>query len=472
MKKVLQLFIVAALLFAAPFTSSLSAQKTDLDKKVEAAEKARDDAQKAYEAEKAKADNDPKYHDPKLGELKKALDKANAELKPLQAEKDKKAAEKTLKDAEDAFNKAQKAYNDAQKAYNDAVAARDKAKGKDKKAKNDDVDRKKAILDLAEEARNKAKKAVDDAKKALEKAEALEDLAKKEKAVFDAEKALEDAKATGDEDNIKKAQEELDIQKKILENARKKAKDNGHIQGMIAPGSKSYYVSLSGGYLFPQTPGDGIFGNDIMARLGENIYSNPTLFEQIYQSLGGEFLIGNTSGAFQTGPVAMSNNAQWGLGAGRYMGRHCLVSVSYQQRSHTFSATFPVMVIAHGGPNAQPSTRQVAGTLTAPVQFRSVGIQNTWLIGRNQLQPYAGAGLSWQWMQQGDATAAVGGVEVPLPNTAVRDQNGQAVLITGLQFNVSPQWFIALEGQLVRGFSDNPVGGTGIGLRVGVDLGR
>ncbi|MBK8194582.1 MAG: hypothetical protein IPK76_15710 [Lewinellaceae bacterium] len=186
----------------------------------------------------------------------------------------------------------------------------------------------------------------------------------------------------------------------------------------------------------------------------------PDIYEQLFEKLGGEFIIGNLSG--QQNPPAQQPaklDIMPGLQVGLRIGRRLDIQANAQYYKATWSGAFPVTVF----PQDQPVPKSLNGTIHTSASCLILELGTSLFITRGAVQPYAKAGIRGLFPLDQDARAAIGGV-VFSPITAQMKQSFSPFGGAGLQVRLGKRVFADMEGM----YGKLPGGGVAATLSAGV----
>lgn len=140
----------------------------------------------------------------------------------------------------------------------------------------------------------------------------------------------------------------------------------------------------------------------------------PETAVQLFEKLGGEFMIGFTSGP-QEQTVALPGRIQIspGLQAGVRIGRRFEVRVSAQHFQSEWSGVFPVVVIPFQQEHPLPP-KTLQGSMNTSVSAIGGNLGTAFFVTRGTIRPYISAGIRGIFPVQTHSGAEIAGVALPL----------------------------------------------------------
>lgn len=334
---------------------------------------------KAVNAARAAAENAQAWADQAKADAEKATSVADAHPNNEKAQEAKDAAEKIAEDTQKAADEAKAAYEKAleeapgMKAAADLEKELDKADTKGNSKKGDIVERlKKTAKDAAENDPcdpEKVKSAV-----RAELGEIKKDVARN--------------------GEMKPWVDELADTLKGKELIYYQAPGTDEMVITTSPRAKLLLGVQGQLQQSPITPAR-LFGGDQYGDLEGSVYSDPAMFKNLFETLGGEFWLGSFSNPGTFSPPATTAQRSLGLQVMVPVGRFAAVGASVAQGKFTVSSTFPAMVVNP----LNGETRQFEGRSSLDVKTQQLELSGrAYLFSPGTVQLFAGAAA--QYVQQ------------------------------------------------------------------------
>jgi hypothetical protein len=222
-----------------------------------------------------------------------------------------------------------------------------------------------------------------------------------------------------------------------------------------------YRGTFFGGWLV--NPGATTFETDQMEGLLKNIYEQPGIYEQLAESLGGEFWLGT----YSTAPVFTETTTrpakQGGITLTNEFWAHCEMGIQFAYSNTMTEAHFPVTILDFGSTDPSPVTIQGDYTL----QQKSIGLRTggNYRFGNGAWQPLLGA---WAGIAQQHETVTATIADV---NWQLGEDTRTAfsyALEAALRWQSPGKLFLNLQGQWGQTGGNSSYGvAVGVGLNFG-----
>ena len=395
-----------------------------------------------------------------------------------------KSAEKAVEKAQEKVDKAQEEVKKAQKAVDDEIEkmkkeAEDNPKAhgtnskltelrKEQQEAEEALKKAKEVLEKAKERLKKAKEKFEEQqKKALEEALKQRPLPKDKKGLEDYKRELESWKngvwGTGEGEDLKKR-----IREKIDEELRKlEGNEQSSVpeRGMHETSEHDrYLVELAGmlslGNLIPHTVE--------MPELQAAVF-NPGTIEQLFEQLGGEFILGASTGQILSDiELQGQTNLMPGIGFGIRLGSGLELGLRGNYFKSKWSGAFPVTVFPFQASEA-PHTFQ--GSINASLSGLLTDLEARYFLTSGSLRPYVQVGARGQWLLNSNSSADISGVILPLESPSLSGNTLSVYAGAGIRMNVGQSAFVqsGISYAHVPGSGYTPTMTVGVGLRFGED---
>lgn len=182
-------------------------------------------------------------------------------------------------------------------------------------------------------------------------------------------------------------------------------------EAKIFPAARQPRFNISLIFSFPT--GDIGPQNIAMPALQNAAYA-PETAVQLFEKLGGEFMIGNTSGP-QKQTVALPGRMQTspGLQAGARIGSRFEVRVNAQHFRSEWSGVFPVVILPFQEEHPLPP-KTTEGSISTSSSGFMVNLETAFFVTRGNVRPYVAGGVSGLFPVQAQSEAEIAGVSLPL----------------------------------------------------------
>ncbi|MCB0706108.1 MAG: outer membrane beta-barrel protein [Saprospiraceae bacterium] len=402
--KSLQKIIVLTLIGCLLSFNSFS-QKGKAVKARENAEKARDNVTEAVEIITDIAADCPELTARQMKEIKKQMEKAKAELEKAKTEAKNATAAALASRARDkvestaAATAAEAAVTAAEEALAEAVASVPGIRASNKiKEELDNLD----VSDHSE--KEKMKTALqDEAVKAGYENPCDSSLVRKA-----VELKLDSYKNKYNEQSNRALHEWLlEVEKKLKQLVLVSFESEGDLE-YVAQGSfpHRFTVELFGGIIF--TPNEGTVWplSQQLGDLEKQIFTDPGTFEKLFESLGGEFFLGDFSEAPKPLNPQATTSWIWGFGSNYSITPNFSVAGSLHFAHHELHAVFPVTIFN----STNGEMQSTMGQLNARVATMRGRIGGQYTLGQGLVRPFAGVGIQYTRAAVQDVNALLSGV--------------------------------------------------------------
>ena len=251
--------------------------------------------------------------------------------------------------------------------------------------------------------------------------------------------------------------------KKFLNDLENKLKDRSLISAPVPAGPR---LLLAVGALGGVQPASiALVGPDQANALAEAVFSNPQLFEQLFEALGGEFAFGDMSGHIPD--IAMSGSSQIipGLGIGLGFCSGLEIGLSIHSFQTEWKGTFPYTVFPGGTGRAQ----RYEGSLSASASGLLGDVQARYYLPGRVVRPYLGGGARGQWVLRSSSSAEMAGVALPFELNPVSSNTFSVYGDAGLRLNLGRNAFVQAGAAYAKvpGADYAVMGEVGLGWRFG-----
>ncbi|MBI5913923.1 MAG: hypothetical protein HY842_00980 [Bacteroidetes bacterium] len=171
-----------------------------------------------------------------------------------------------------------------------------------------------------------------------------------------------------------------------------------------------WQVAVTGSYFLNNPVEAQTFDGGGLGNIQQVVYSNPALFGQLFEALGGEFFIGNPSGHTGQGGFSQEQSPSLGLAIALRLAPRLQVEGGAALSRSEVGADFPVAVFSqqHG----QPQTLQ--GSLNTELEHLRAQLGGTWFFGKSTFQPFLGAGFQFSKTAASTTQASMADVRFPV----------------------------------------------------------
>lgn len=211
-------------------------------------------------------------------------------------------------------------------------------------------------------------------------------------------------------------------------------------------------------------PGAATFETDQMDGLLKSIYEQPGIYEELAESLGGEFWLGTYSTAPIFTETTTRPGKQGGITLTRAFGAHCEMGIQFTYSNAMAEAQFPVTTLDFGSTDPSPVTIQ--GNYTLRQNAMGLRTGGNYRLGNGTWQPLLGAWVGIA-QQQETTTASIADVSWQL-GEATRTAFSYT-LDAALRWQSPGKLFLNLQGQWGQTGGDK---NYGIALGLGLNFGR
>jgi hypothetical protein len=251
--------------------------------------------------------------------------------------------------------------------------------------------------------------------------------------------------------------------KKFLNDLENKLKDRSLISVPAANGPRLHLAVGALGSLQPASI--TLAGPEVANALAEAVFSNPLLFEHLFEALGGEFAFGDMSGHIPG--IAMSGSSQIipGLGIGLGLCSDLEIGLSIHSFQMEWKGTFPYTVFPGGTGRAQ----RYEGSLSASAFGLLGDVQARYYLPGRVVRPYLGGGARGQWVLQSSSSAEMAGVSLPFEMNPVSSNTFSVYGDAGLRLNLGRNAYLQAGASYARvpGAEYAVMGEVGLGWRFG-----
>lgn len=222
-----------------------------------------------------------------------------------------------------------------------------------------------------------------------------------------------------------------------------------------------YRGTFFGGWLV--NPGAATFETDQMEGLLKSIYEQPSVYEQLAESLGGEF----TLGTFSTAPVFTETTTRPGKQGGitltnEFLAR-CEMGIQFTYGNAITEAHFPVTTLNFGSTDPSPVTIQ--GNYTLRQNAMGLRTGGNYRFGNGAWQPLLGA---WAGIAQQHETTTASIADVSWQLGEETRTAFSYTLDAALRWQSPGKLFLNLQGQWGQTGGDKNYGiAVGLGLNFG-----
>ena len=249
---------------------------------------------------------------------------------------------------------------------------------------------------------------------------------------------------------------------KFLNDLENKLKDRSLISVPAANGPRFHLAVGALGNLQPASI--TLAGPEVINALAEAVFSAPPLFEQLFETLGGEFIIGDDRGTIMD--ITMSSSQVIpGLGIGLGFCSGLELGLRLHGFKAEFTGHFPYTVFPGGTGRAQ----RYEGLLSASASGLLGDVQARYYLPGRVVQPFLGGGVRGQWVLQSSSSAEMAGVSLPFEMNPVSSNTFSVYGDAGLRLNLGRNAYLQAGAAYVRvpGAEYAVMGEVGLGWRFG-----
>lgn len=464
--------------------STIKTLKEQAIKKAETAKKAADSAKKHATGEI----RDPQKGLEKIRAAKDSLKLAREKADSVQvladnATKNKKSAQEAAQKAKNAVKEAEKRIKDVLKeipgeekatAYEDALKKMGKGDSEEELLKTELRDSAYAAAKKNPNDPNAVRRLVD---KALQKIRdrLLADTSEKGKTL---RKWFEDRFPKSKQDGNPRFPDEVNStvalsgfpNTQLICTATGTGQTTGEIARMLLPNPTNqtvttahiwqFTIALNGSWL----PGKVPVGTTTLAAVRQGALA-PGTFEQLYETLGGEFFIGQTAGAASPQSVILRGDRPIcpGITVGLRHKKRFEANLGTQYVTITQTGQFPVVVF---GSDASQN-KILAGTITRKTNQMFVQVNARFFLGNKAVQPFIKGGLSGWLLLRSDTEAVIHGVTMLLDTGSTQKTRCAAVGGAGLRIGLGKHVFVEMACALAKWADNRYRPGFELGLGAG-----
>jgi hypothetical protein len=228
-----------------------------------------------------------------------------------------------------------------------------------------------------------------------------------------------------------------------------------------------FTVQVEFGKLFPSQKGIENYNGGGMDSLLQKMYSDPQLFEKLFETLGGEFFVGSFSEAPKFENFRQSNGNYLGVSGAYRVNSHFEAKVQFSAYKTQITADFPIIVFDQNS----FETQNLKGNLTTDLKTKTLGISGNYYPLTGIIQPYAGVGVLYSSTNSSVTKAQMGEVVFDLSENPKLNSFG-LTFNTGVALIIHSNIILQVNGQLFSVAAPNG-GGTvwnkvlsgGVGVR-------
>lgn len=230
---------------------------------------------------------------------------------------------------------------------------------------------------------------------------------------------------------------------------------------------KRFSVMPEFGYLFPHQSGIESYNGGGMDGLKHKIYSQPQLLEQLFEKLGGEFVLGSLSGVAEIENFQQNGSNYFGISGAYRLNNYLATAIHFSAYKTQVTAEFPFLVFDEM--TFEPVTRK--GDLSTDLQNHVLQLSGNYYPIQGNIQPFAGVGVIYSSTKVSETKAQIGGVAFDLSENPAMNSLGVS-FNAGLSVNIFSHVVVQLNGRLFSVSSPDSNGmvwnkslGGGIGVR-------
>ena len=171
-----------------------------------------------------------------------------------------------------------------------------------------------------------------------------------------------------------------------------------------------WQVAVAGSYFLNNPVQAQAFDGGGLGNIQQAVYSNPALFGQLHEALGGEFFIGDPSGQTDQSGFSEKQSPSFGLTISLRISPRLQVEGGASRSRSEAGAEFPVAVFSQQ--NGLMQTLQ--GSLRTELEQLRAQLGGAWFFGEATFQPFLGAGVQFSRTAASVTQASVAGVDFPV----------------------------------------------------------
>lgn len=361
-----------------------------------------------------------------------------------------KSAERAVQRAKENVQKAQENVDKAQKAVDDEIQkGKDQAKDDPKgHGTNPELEKLRGALKKAKSELGKAQKALEKAEEKLRKAKEKYEEAQrkrleealKQKPLPDNKQELE--KYKGDLENWKNGiwgtEEGEDLKRRLREKIDEKLRRLENNEQSALPENNrqrfAFAISLGGTIVV-----DNRSSQFVAPELFYQGLSSPEVYSDLYEGLGGEFIIGALTNSGFTG-VEMSGGQSFipGLGMGLSFPSGIEFGVQINRFKTDWSGSFPFTLFPFEG--TSPQTLQ--GSVNRNLSGITIDMDARYFLSMSNIRPYLNAGIRGQWTISDQTSVWMGSATFPIATSALSGNRISPYAGAGVRMHITPNAFV------------------------------
>ncbi len=214
-----------------------------------------------------------------------------------------------------------------------------------------------------------------------------------------------------------------------------------------------FSIQFETGKLFPSQKGIETYNGGGMDSLFSTIYSDPQLFEKLFETLGGEFFIGSFSEAPKFENFRQSNGTIYGFSGAYRLSQHFDGQLQFATYKTKVTAEFPIVVFDE----TTFETTAKNGSLATDLKSNTFQIIGNYYPISGVVQPFVGAGFSYTFTKHSVTKAQMGEVVFDLSENASAKSIG-LIFTTGVETIILKNIVLQFNGKV---FSVSDPDGSG-----------
>ena len=236
---------------------------------------------------------------------------------------------------------------------------------------------------------------------------------------------------------------------------------------ILVENNPKFSLQIEFGKIFPGQKGIESYNGGGMDTLLQTMYTTPGLFEQLYESLGGEFFIGSFTEAPKFENFTQENGNYLGFSGTYRFGDHFEATFQFSAYQTNVAASFPVVIFD----NSSFETTSSEGKISTDLKSNSIQVLGKYFPLTGKIQPFVGAGLAYTSTKSGVTKAQIHEVIFELQNNpssqslgGVIDVGVVVILYKNVQLQLSSKMF-SVKAPDGKGMVWNKTLSAGLGCR-------